>query len=336
MKRIFLFLLSFVSILGANAVEPIWDVDFGCVFDNREGDHSMTDTETIFFTRLAPEVGLKFTPADYIAGGVVWVQPIGNQWHGSRISPTLYYRHEQGRWAGSLGMFPRSQLRQELPGFLWSDSLAYFQNNIRGALLQYDAGRSFVDFYLDWRQRQTSEKREAFNIVVHGNYAPFKFPLSIGAHVMMNHFALTRPAREEDHIVDNFLVNPYVGYDAGGSTALDTLSFRTGAVITIERNRALSKWQTPAGFWLEAIAEYKRFGLKNSLYAGGKLLPSYSQFGSTLYPGEPFYQSSFYNRTDIYYAIIRNKYMQLDASLNFNAAKGSFIFYQRIMLSVRI
>lgn len=36
-----------------------------------------------------------------------------------------------------MGMFPRTQLREEMPGFLWSDSMAYTQRNIRGLLVQY-------------------------------------------------------------------------------------------------------------------------------------------------------------------------------------------------------
>ena len=71
------------------AIEPTWSVDFSSVFDNREGDNRYTDTKTFFFTNLAPELGLKFTESDRIAGGVVWHQPIGCEWDGHRISPTL-------------------------------------------------------------------------------------------------------------------------------------------------------------------------------------------------------------------------------------------------------
>lgn len=103
--------------------ELTWSVDFGSVFDNREGDNSVTETKTYLFTNLAPEIGVRFTREDRIAGGVVWNQPVGNEWEGYRVSPTLYYRHEGRRWSLSMGIFPRTQLRQPLPGFLWCDSL---------------------------------------------------------------------------------------------------------------------------------------------------------------------------------------------------------------------
>jgi len=319
---------------SAVAQNLTWSVDFGSVFDNREGDNSITDTKTYIFTTLAPEIGVKFTRHDRLSGGVVWNQPIGNEWEGHRVSPTLYYRHEGKRWSASMGMFPRTQLRQPLPGFLWCDSLTYFQRNIRGALVQYTSPDAFIDFYLDWRQLQTETKREAFNIVFHGEWRPRGRSLIVGGHAMMNHFALTKNAPADQHIVDNFLVNPYVGLDLAKAAGIDSLTVKGGALITIERNRAGDSWRMPAGGWFELTGEWKWLGLKNSLYAGGKLFPSYASLGAQLYQGEPFYQTGFYNRTDIYARIIGNEWVNFEASLDFNVTKGSFIFYQRLLLRV--
>lgn len=334
--KLFLTLITAtVCFLRPAAQEVTWSVDFDSVFDNREGDNSITDTKTFFFTNLAPEIGLKFTKTDRIAGGVVWNQPIGNEWEGHRISPTLYYRHDGRRWSMSMGMFPRTQLREQLPGFLWCDSLKYFQRNIRGVLVQYGSPDAFIDFYLDWRQLQTETKREAFNIVFHGQWRPGGSSFMLGGHAMMNHFALTKNAPDDQHIVDNFLVNPYVGLDLSRATALDSLTIRAGALMTIERNRAYDTWKAPAGAWLEILGEWKWLGLKNSLYAGGRLFPSYGELGAALYQGEPFYQKGFYNRTDIYASIIRNEWVNLTASLDFNVTSGGdMIFYQRLLLRV--
>ena len=327
-------LICFATAIATHAQHLTWSLDFGSVFDNREGDNSITDTKTFFFTNLAPEIGVQFTKRDRISGGVVWNQPIGNEWDGYRISPTLYYRHQGRRWSASMGMFPRTQLHQPLPGFLWCDSLTYFQRNIRGFLVQYNSRNAFIDFYLDWRQLQTATKREAFNIVFHGEWRPRGRSFLIGGHAMMNHFALTRHAPANQHIVDNFLANPYVGIDLKQASGLDSLVIKGGALITIERNRANNEWRMPAGAWIEITGEWKWLGLRNSFYAGGRLFPSYSELGAELYQGEPFYQSDLYNRTDIYARIIGNEYVNLEASLDFNITKDSFIFYQRLMLRV--
>lgn len=324
------------SFLFAKGIEPTWSIDFGSVFDNREGDDKMYEDKTFFFTTLAPEFGLKFTPKDRIAGGAVWNQPLMNGVSEGKIVPTLYYRHEGEKWKFSMGMFPRTQLREPLPGFMWCDSLAYFQKNVRGALVQYEDACGFVDAYIDWRAQQTETRREAFNIVAQGMWRPGQHVFITGARAMMNHFAKTRHADESQSIVDNFLVNPYVGVDLSGKTFLDLLTLKAGTLFTIERYREYKGWKTPGGVWVDLAMEYKWLGLKNSLYKGGKLFPLYGTFGTQLYQGESYYQSDFYNRTDIYAKIVKNKYMELEGQLNFNVARGNFMFYQRLILNIHL
>lgn len=336
-KRFVLVLACIVlNVSAILAIEPTWSVDFGAVFDNREGDAKYSEAKTYFFTTLAPEIGLKFTPTDRISGGAVWNQPLENGIKRGKITPTLYYRHEAEKWKFSMGMFPMTQLREPLPNFLWCDSLAYFQRNIRGALMQYEDNKGFIDAYIDWRGMQSETTREAFNIVAHGEWWIPSSVFLIGGHGMMNHFARTRNAPENQFVVDNFLVNPYIGADFSRKTALDSLVFKTGAIITVERNREFGNWKTPAGFWLEALVEWKFLGARNSLYCGGKLFPLYGEFANELYLGEAYYSSSFYDRLDLCGHIYRNKFMDLEAQLNFNFAKGSFIFYQRLILNISL
>lgn len=341
---------------------PEWDVDFLSVFDNREGDHDITATKTWFFTRLAPEVGLKFGEENRIAGGVVWYQPIGCEWEGHKVSPTLYFRHEGAHWRLSMGMFPRRQLIEEMPHYLWSDSLQYTQANIRGALVQYTGRKGWMDFYIDWRGMQTRRQREAFNIVFHGQMSPRADWWNVGGYIQMNHYALQKDPPEEQHIVDNFLVNPYLGVELGQKVGSDSLSIRAGLLMTIERNRALpgDSWSTPAGFNLDILWCYNRFGVKNSLYVGKPLFPSYNYpdpsfsgnradadgltanpvvfnpMGPGLYLGEPFYQKRFYDRLDIFADILRTRYVNLRAELDFNFTPGAMIFYQRLILRVNL
>lgn len=340
MKNRFLTLVSLISIfiLNLNAIEPTWNIEFGSVFDNREGDGKMSEAETFFFTTLSPEIGLKFTSSDRIAGGVVWTQPLENGIKDGKIIPTLYYRHDGRNWKFSMGMFPRTQLKEPLPGFIWCDSLAYFQKNIRGALVQYEGKKGFFDAYIDWRARQTEVRREAFNIVFHGELKPKANEFILGLHAMMNHFAKVRHAGSSQSVVDNFLVNPYVGLDLSKKTVLDSLVVKAGLLQTIERNRANgNSWECPGGLLVDAVFEWKILGIRNSLFVSKKdLFPLYGEFGSLLYQGEPYYQSNFYDRADIYAHIYLNKFMDLEAQLNFNFAKGSFMFYQRLILSINI
>ena len=332
-----LYLIISLFSLPASAIDPTWEVNMGSVFDNREGDEKMNDAKTFFFVTIAPEIGLKFTSNDRIAGGAVWTQPLENGVKNGKIMPTLYYRHESDSWKFSMGLFPRTQLREPLPGFLWCDSLAYFQRNIRGALVQYNHQKGFFDAYIDWRGMQSETTREAFNIVFHGEWRPKSKTFLIGSHVMMNHLARRVNSPENEKVVDNFVVNPFVGLDLSHNTSLDSLILKVGGVVAMERNRADNVgWRIPGGVWMDIVAEWKFLGIKNSLYAGGKLFPEYGLLGTELYQGEPFYRSSFYNRTDVYARILKNKYMNLEAQLNFNFAKNNFIFYQRLILDIHI
>lgn len=312
-----------------------WSVDFSSIFDNREGDNEHTTPETIFFTRLRPLIGVSFGTENHVAAGVEWIEPVGYDWLGRRVRPLLYYRYSGASLSGSFGIFPRTLLHEELPGFLWSDSTAYFQPDIRGALLQWQADASFVDIYLDWRQKQTVTKRESFSIAAHGRWKSADKPWLAGAYLSMNHLALTKDAPADMHIIDNFLAAPYIGADISGVTALDSLRFRVGAAMTVERNRADGNWHTPTGAWLEVIAGWKGLRLKNILYGGGRLLPSYSTFGGELYQAEPFFDDTFYERAEVGYGIIRNSRVELRADLVFNVSPHSFIFYQKLSLSVR-
>lgn len=365
-KQLITLFLLFAATLPLKAVDLYWNVDFSSVFDNREGDHDVTAAKTYFFTNLAPEIGLTFNGgSDRVAGGVVWHQPIGSEWDGYKLSPTLYYRHEQRHWRFSMGMFPRAQLIEEMPGFLWSDSLSYHQNNIRGALVQYVGEKGYFDAYVDWRGMQSRKQREAFNIVFHGQFSPRNNWFGLGAYVQMNHYALQKDPPADQHIVDNFLVNPYLAADFGGKTALDSLNVRAGLLMTVERNRAIPDggWKTPAGFYMSAVGEWKWLGVKNTLYVGGALFPSYNYpaahfaddsaphategdlmdnpviydiMGPGLYQGEPFYQKKFYDRLNIYGYILRRDHVSLQASLDFNFTPGSMIFYQRLLLRVTL
>lgn len=337
-RHLILLLLIVATAINLPARDFTYDIDFKSVFDNREGDNNLTATKTIFFTNLAPEIGISFNEgADALKGGVVWNQPIGCEWHGSRVSPTLYFRHEARKWNFTMGMLPRKYLHEELPDFLWCDSLAYFQHNIRGALVEAEGSHGFIDAYLDWRSMQSKTRREAFEIVVHGRYYPRGDIFFMGGHAMMNHYALTEDAPDDMHIVDNFMVNPYLGVDFSRHTALDSLMVRGGLLLTIERNRALdSGWKTPAGGWLEAVAQWRWLGLKNSLYAGGIQMPSWQQHGAMLYLGEPYYQCKFYDRVRVYADILRKGGVALRAELDFNFTNNSFVFYQKLSLSVDI
>lgn len=331
-------LLAAIVRVTAAAQQFEWSVDFNTVFDNREGDNKYTDTRTFFQTQLSPEIGVSLLGGEHrLMGGVVWTQPIGCEWEGHRVSPTLYYRYKGSRgWSMALGMFPRTLMHRRLPDYIWNDSVYYSQRNIRGAMATYEGRNGYFEGIVDWRSMQSETRREAFNIFVHGEYQRPEGLFLAGGVAMMNHYALTKHATDDQHIVDNFIVNPYVGLDFSRLTALDSLTVRAGLLGSITRNRGDGGWKTPAGAWLDIRLQWRWLGWHNVTYAGGKLFPYYSEFGALLDQGEPFYSSKWYNRTSVYAQVFANRFVNLRASLDFNLAEDNFTFYQRLILRVYI
>lgn len=331
--------ISYVSGLFAQRPDLYWSVYMSAVFDNREGDTKYAPAKTFFQTQLAPEIGISLHDDRHrIAGGVVWTQPIGCQWEGYRLSPTVYYRYQSKGLRFAMGMFGRDQLYAELPNYIWNDSVKYSQRNIRGAMIGCRNEKGYFQALLDWRGMQTQTQREAFNIIATGErcYSGGKFLW--GGAAIMNHLAKDKSGDPDQYVVDNFLYNPYVGVDFAkiAASPLDSCTLRVGVLGDLTRDRGDGEWKTPMGVWADLDISWKFLELKNTFYAGGKLFPLYGKYGYILDQGEPYYAASLYNRTSVSATFLKRKFMSLKASLDFNVAPSFFNFYQRLILSFSI
>ncbi len=328
----------------ANAQKFEWGGEFSTIFDNREGNGRHTAAETYFLTRLSPEIGISFDEGKHkVMGGAVWVQPIGCEWDGHRISPTLYYRYESKNVRGSFGMFPRTQLLRPLPDYLVSDAVSYFQHNIRGALFQTLGRNGFFEFIVDWRGMQSQTRREAFSIVAQGRWQTPQQIFMWGGTAMLNHLAKVKNAPADQFVVDNLVANLHAGVDFKPLLTnwhnWHNLSLEVGPLASLTRDRANGDWLSAVGVRCELDATFWRFNLRNITWVGNKpLFPLYSKFGATLNEGEPYYASKWYNSTKLSGLILQHKKLiNLKAELDFHLADNNdFMFYQRIILTIKI
>lgn len=331
--------LTISSGLYAQRPDLYWSVGMKAIFDNREGDTQHAAARTFFQTQLAPEIGISLNGDRHrIAAGVVWNQPIGCEWEGHRLSPTVYYRYQNNGLRFAMGMFGRDQLYAEMPNYIWNDSVKYSQRNIRGAMVGYRNDKGYFQAFLDWRGMQTDTQREAFNIIASGERRHAEGKFLWGGLAMMNHLALDKTTPDQ-HVVDNLLYNPYVGidfYKLIPRLPLDSCALRVGALGDLTRDRGDGEWKTPVGIWVDLAARWRFLELKNTFYAGGKLFPLYSRYNFILDQGEPYYAASLYNRTSVGVIFLKRKFMELKASLDFNVAPSHFNFYQRVLLSFSI
>ena len=214
--------------------------------------------------------------------------------------------------------------------------MRYRQPNIRGVLLQYVKLKGFFELSLDWRSLQTDTQREAFNVNFNGRWNPCG-ALLVGGRVQLNHLAKSSSDYEDQGVNDDITVNPYVGLNLSHRSALDSLEIKAGPIINIERDRRYDDgWRVPCGVLVDAVAEWRRLGIKETFYAGKNLYPLYPRYGSLLNMGDPNYQAKLYSRTDVYAYIFRNKYVDFRASLDFHYTKEAFTFWQNLTVRVFI
>lgn len=335
-KRLNILILCMACVASMAAQAFTWSVDLSTVFDNREGGTYYSGNGTIFLARLSPEVGLTLLGGEHkVAAGLSWLQPCGDEWNKHRALPTVYYRYDKHEWHASFGIFPRSQFVRELPAFLLNDSISYNEPNVRGLLVQYVKPQGFAELSLDWRAQQSTTTREAFNINLNTEWNPAGIML-VGGYAQLNHLAKRKNAPEGEGVNDDIMVNPYFGLDFSSKTSLDSLVFKAGALVSLQRNRMVGEWQNRAGLLINAVAAKKWISVEETFFAGKGVMPLYQEFGTLLNMGDPYFQAPLYSRTDVNVHFIRNKYVDMSASLVFHYTKEAFGFWQQLNLRVYI
>lgn len=331
-----LIILLLLAIPAPKAQNLLWNVDMTGFFDNREYKSPYQTAQTFFGTRLSPEIGLGIAQDKHrIMVGGSWIQSFGSPLKDSEFKPTVYYEYNnRNGFSMNIGAFARTHLIETLPAVMLYDSLSYFRPNIEGILFQYQKEKGYGEIFIDWRRKQTEQDREAFLISASGRWMPGIF--FAGGHAVMNHLARPKNAPDDISVVDDILINPYIGVDLGNKLPLDSFTLQAGYLISMERIRGNGIWHRPQGLLAQLSMEWRFMGLSNTLYIGENQQPFYPQFGSLLNQGDPFYQSTRYNRTDVYAYLFRNEWVNCFFSLNFHYTKEKFDSQQQLILRFNI
>ena len=333
MKRLFFLLLLCPSLLAAQ--DFLYKAELLSYFDNREYGAEIQRSQTLMGVRVSPEIGWGWQETPQISHrfmvGMHFIQPMGSPLEEKTVVPTAYYQYSDLRHGltMSLGAVPFTFLQSDLPGFLMYDSLTYMHPNIQGGLFQYRGSNGFAEFFCDWRGRQTEDRHEAFRLVLTGRY--YRGALFAGGIMQLNHLANRLIVREG--VSDDLVLYPYAGINL---PLLDSCSLQAGYIVEYERNRSVDAHPAfPQGAHISLFARWKRLGLSNTLYAGDNLFPLYPTKGKLLNQGDPFYQSSLYNRTDLFVYLIRNRIVNCLFSWNFHYTQDYGLDHQQ-QLIVRI
>lgn len=289
-RRLLLLCLLLLSVTISNAQELEGNLSFFGFMDNREYMKSGRYSQTIFGSRISPEIGLRLDSVHRLRVGFNALYEFGSQRAKffDKIEPVIYYQYEKDKIDFFIGSFPRLNLVDDYPRALLSDTLNYYRPNVQGMLGKYETDKFRETIWLDWTSRQTDIDRETFIFGLSGKYQPGKFFVS--HHAYMFHNAGAAIEVPGDNLQDNGAATVKVGVDLSRSTFLDSLTVAGGGMMSFERTRSVSDFVTPKGFVADLYAGYKRFSLTNTFYAGE---------GHHLILGDKFYDAKTYNRIDL-------------------------------------
>lgn len=270
--------------------------------DNREYANSKRVSQTIFGNRISPEIGLKLDSFNRIRVGFNALYEFGSQKNNffDKVDPVVYYQHERNNFSFYIGSFPRLNLLNDYPRGLLKDTLNYYRPNVEGMLAKYETAKFKETIWIDWTSRQTNNDKETFLFGLSGRYKPSVFFISHYAYLFHNAgAAIPIPG---DFLQDNGGAQIEIGLDLSKKGMLDSLTISAGAMVSIERTRAISSsFNTPTGFISNIYAGYKKFSIQNTFYAGE---------GHHIIYGDPFYTSKTYNRVDLGWTPLRFKNLE--------------------------
>ena len=297
-------LLSF-SALAQN--ERLYlDTSFDFDFDNTEYSGSgLGVAETLFGASLAPVLRYEWNEKHNLAVGVNGQKMFGSVRFVDNINLIAYYQFKSEKYGAFAGLFRRENLLGRYSEAFFSN--AWLANNrvTQGLALQYHDKIGFAELVVDWNGMHSLETREQFRILFSGE-GRFAKIIYAGASLEMQHYA--NRADFEYNVVDNLVINPYVGVDF---KAFFDFDIRLSYLQTLQRDRLTGGgWRNPMGG--ELHFRMSRWGvfISNNLYVGKNLQPLYylvgkegTIYGADLYASDPFYgtTSGIYNRTGIGY-----------------------------------
>lgn len=298
----------------AAAQEVVWDIDFDFRFDNREyGDPSkmIVPSSTIFGANILPEVGVSWGYGHSLMMGANLHADMGSEKFFGTPEFIAYYDFSEptSRLKASLGLFPRSKLSGRYPRATFDEIYAFYHPTIEGALLRYTGSFWFTELACDWNGLRSATRREMFTLLVAGE--AHKSLSYAGYNLMLHHHAASDTARG---VVDNGLLNLYIGFDFSSLFNNTTLSFQASWLQSYQNDRYhIGTPVMPGGYELSLHLQREDLGVKNTFYKGKDLMPYWNLpyenaeggiYGSSLYSGDPFYrvgEKGFYNRLELFW-----------------------------------
>jgi hypothetical protein len=120
--------------------------------------------------QLVPEIGFKWDSSHFAGAGVNLLHEFGSGEPVDNLYLTAYYEYRKKPFRFLMGAFPRNNVLDKYPRIFFQDSISYYRPNVNGIFWEIHSGKDYLNVWLDWTGRQSSEVREAFFIGLSGKY----------------------------------------------------------------------------------------------------------------------------------------------------------------------
>lgn len=333
--KFFAILICLASAVSISAQQLEWSADMNAVINNREGGNSATPDQTFIFTRITPQIGVSMDKGQHrIMGGVTWYQPMNDELHGYKVTPSLHYEYQNSKkeLKVKFGVIA-NELNRSIPTYLRSDSNNYVHPNIMGLVVDLNKKHFWLYSWLNWRQLRTHNKREAFEFTTQLGWKTTHNNVNyrLGTILYYNHYAMRYNQQLGDGVVDNTIVNPQFEISRQWPQYNTYLNFTAGLLLSLDRDRAGdNKWHTPAGFLGQFTAGWKWLLLSENIYAGQRQMPLYNKFGPQVYQGDQYFHNKFYSRTDLIATIFEKDFVNMEVRLTYHITNETTAFWQQL------
>lgn len=322
-----------------------YDADFEMKFDNREYYRSsFSRSMTIFAGRLTPSVGISFNQDESTEHKVMIGADIMKDFGAPRtdLLNEVIFHYTLDKSLGntdlrfSAGVMPRSRMFDKYSEAFISDSLAFYDNNISGLLVQVRRPSAEFEIGCDWLGQYGRDSRERFMIFSSGE-ARLSPIISLGYAGVMYHFA---NSHTQIGVVDNILLNPWIGFDFAHKAKMQALSICLGYLQGMQHDRAKYEFfEYPCGLEVNAEVRKWNFGVQNKFFYGTDMMPYYNtvdntgeKYGSRLYFGDPFYRihddgatgTGVYDRVQLFYEPSFTKWLKIRIAAMFHFHGSSY------------
>ncbi|MDR0794900.1 MAG: hypothetical protein LBE79_02425 [Tannerella sp.] len=278
--------------------EFLWKAGIYNFLENNEFAQSKVQIpQTMSGVHLTPEIGMKWDEIHRIVAGFDAMHEYGSNKFADYFNPIAYYELAGKSFRFYMGAFPRKSTLAKYPRIFFQDSIHNYRPTVQGIFWEYASHGDYFNVWLDWINRQTESKREAFFVGWSGRY---NMNLFYGQHFgYMFHFANVKNPKIPRSLHDHILIWTSLGVDLSTKTHFERLEANIGWIAGMERDRSIGEWICPQGLLSEIKVGYKGLELFNTFYKGQSQQIFRNTLGNELYWGDPIYRTRAYDRLDL-------------------------------------